>query len=98
MMLKKMNILFYELVFSTLMGLSPSFSQIPSMEWHKGFGTEQEEHVHEGWQTNDGGYIVTLGFSQSALDVQEINSSLFTPEPKSTLTILYLPSTAVGAQ
>jgi len=57
MMLKKLNILFYGLVFSTLMGLSPSFSQIPSMEWHKGFGTEQEEHVHEGWQTNDGGYI-----------------------------------------
>jgi hypothetical protein len=32
-------------------------AQIPVMEWHKGFGTDKEEHVHEGWQTIDGGYI-----------------------------------------
>ena len=31
--------------------------QPPAMEWHKGFGTDSEEHIHEGWQTKDGGYI-----------------------------------------
>ncbi|KPL09047.1 MAG: hypothetical protein AMS26_23385, partial [Bacteroides sp. SM23_62] len=27
------------------------------MEWHAGFGTDRGDHVHEGWQTSDGGYI-----------------------------------------
>jgi hypothetical protein len=27
------------------------------MEWHRGLGTNNEEHVHEGIQTSDGGYI-----------------------------------------
>lgn len=33
------------------------YAQSPAMEWHKGFGTDLEEHVHEGWQTNDLGFI-----------------------------------------
>ena len=33
------------------------YAQPPDMEWHKGFGTDLEEHVHEGWQTSDLGYI-----------------------------------------
>jgi hypothetical protein len=37
--------------------LNPVQAQIPDMEWHKGYGTDKEEHVHEGWQTTDGGYI-----------------------------------------
>jgi hypothetical protein len=34
-----------------------TYAQPPDMEWHKGFGTDLEEHVHEGWQTSDLGYI-----------------------------------------
>jgi hypothetical protein len=29
----------------------------PPVEWHKGYGTDSEEHVHEGFQTSDGGYL-----------------------------------------
>jgi len=29
----------------------------PEVEWHRGYGTSYEEHVHEGFQTRDGGYI-----------------------------------------
>jgi hypothetical protein len=29
----------------------------PEMQWHQGQGTDLGEHVHEGMQTSDGGYI-----------------------------------------
>ena len=29
----------------------------PAMQWHKGYGTSYGNHVHEGMQTSDGGYI-----------------------------------------
>ena len=29
----------------------------PAMQWHQGQGTDLGEHVHEGMQTSDGGYI-----------------------------------------
>jgi len=29
----------------------------PAMQWHKGHGTSYGNHVHEGMQTSDGGYI-----------------------------------------
>jgi hypothetical protein len=32
-------------------------AQAPLMEWHKGYGTDNGEHIHEIMQTNDGGYI-----------------------------------------
>jgi hypothetical protein len=32
-------------------------SQAPKMEWNKGYGTNNGEHIHEIMQTNDGGYI-----------------------------------------
>ncbi len=32
-------------------------AQAPEIEWFKGQGTDYEEHVHEGCQTSDGGYI-----------------------------------------
>ena len=28
----------------------------PAMEWHKGHGTSFGTHVHEGFQTSDGGF------------------------------------------
>ena len=37
---------------------TPSVSgDAPSVEWHVGYGTLNGEHVHEGMQTSDGGYI-----------------------------------------
>jgi hypothetical protein len=32
-------------------------AQAPAMQWHQGHGTDLGEHVHEGMQTGDGGYI-----------------------------------------
>jgi hypothetical protein len=32
-------------------------AQAPKMEWNKGYGTDNGEHIHEIMQTNDGGYI-----------------------------------------
>ena len=29
----------------------------PSVQWRHGYGTDSEEHVHEGMQTTDGGYV-----------------------------------------
>ncbi len=39
--------------------LSPVFlyAQAPEMEWHKGYGTDYGEHIHELMQTDDGGFI-----------------------------------------
>jgi len=33
------------------------FGQSPNVQWFKAQGTSSEEHVHEGMQTSDGGYI-----------------------------------------
>lgn len=35
----------------------PHDSPSPDMMWYNGFGTDLEEHVHEGWQTSDLGFI-----------------------------------------
>jgi hypothetical protein len=35
----------------------PTYGDAPSVEWDKGFGTDNGDHVHEGMQTRDGGYI-----------------------------------------
>lgn len=35
----------------------PIYSQSPNVQWFKAQGTNSEEHVHEGMQTSDGGYI-----------------------------------------
>ena len=32
-------------------------TRAPAVEWHRGYGTDYEEGVHEGAQTSDGGYI-----------------------------------------
>ena len=37
-------------------GLAPT-GDPPPVEWHVGLGTDGEEHVHEGLQTSDGGFI-----------------------------------------
>ncbi len=44
-------------VFSLLTGSTLYAVDPPAMEWHKGYGTNYEEQVHEGMQTSDGGYI-----------------------------------------
>jgi len=33
------------------------YGQAPEMEWNKGYGTDNGEHIHEIMQTRDGGYI-----------------------------------------
>jgi cysteine-rich repeat protein len=33
------------------------FASQPQVQWHVGLGTDYEEHVHEGHQTSDGGFI-----------------------------------------
>ena len=43
----------------------PTSEGAPSIEWHVGQGTNGEEHVHEGIQTSDGGYIA-IGHTQEA--------------------------------
>ncbi len=37
----------------------------PVLQWHVGHGTDREEHVHEGVQTSDGGYVA-IGHTQEA--------------------------------
>jgi hypothetical protein len=43
-------------VFSLVAG-STYAVDAPEMEWHKGYGPSSGTHVHEGFQTSDGGYI-----------------------------------------
>jgi len=45
--------------FALLLSLlcSVALAGAPEVEWFRGQGTELEEHVHEGCQTSDGGYI-----------------------------------------
>jgi len=45
------------------------FAQAPDVEWFRGHGTRTEEHVHEGMQTSDGGYIaIGHGIESSGSD------------------------------
>ena len=44
------------------------FSQAPKMEWNKGYGTDNGEHIHEIMQTSDGGYI---GIGQTDENVRD---------------------------
>jgi 3D (Asp-Asp-Asp) domain-containing protein len=48
----KMNLFWLQMLLFTT-----AWAQNPRIEWHKGYGTSEEEHVHEGWQTRDKGYI-----------------------------------------
>jgi hypothetical protein len=38
--------------------LSDLISSAPAMQWHKGHGTDNGDHVHYGMQTSDSGYIM----------------------------------------
>lgn len=42
----------------------------PAVEWSRGYGTDHEEHVHEGLQAADGGYVA-IGHLTEALDTWE---------------------------
>jgi hypothetical protein len=46
-------------------------AQPPRSEWFRGQGTDTEEHVHEGFQTNDGGYIA-IGHGVEASDSDDM--------------------------
>ena len=51
----KLTILF--VVLSLVAGSTVNAVDPPAMEWHKGHGTSFGTHVHEGFQTSDGGFI-----------------------------------------
>lgn len=42
----------------SILAATTSHAQAPAMEWHRGHGTDHEDHVHYGLQTSDGGYVV----------------------------------------
>ena len=44
------------------------YSQAPKMEYNKGYGTDNGEHIHEIMQTSDGGYI---GIGQTDEDQED---------------------------
>jgi hypothetical protein len=53
----------------TLLKCPVIWAQAPVIEWFKAQGTNTEEHVHEGFQTSDGGYIaIGHGIEQSYTD------------------------------
>ena len=61
------------LVISVLIMLAlQATGQGPVMEWHEGFGTKYEEHVHEGFQTKDGGYLGVGQTWEGYSDYQDI--------------------------
>jgi len=52
-----------------LLAYSTVSAQAPATEWFLGQGTDTEEHVHEGMQTSDGGYIaIGHGIESSGSD------------------------------
>ncbi|MHC4130547.1 MAG: hypothetical protein ACYSR3_00925, partial [Planctomycetota bacterium] len=56
--------MFKKIVFLVVVLLILSVSAVyavdaPEMQWHKGHGTDNGDHVHYGLQTSDGGYIMT---------------------------------------
>jgi hypothetical protein len=53
------------LVVVVLIACSTMYAQAPDVEWHRGFGTDNGDHVHYGMQTSDGGYIMTGQTSES---------------------------------
>jgi len=48
------------------------FAQAPKMEWNKGYGTNNGEHIHEIMQTKDGGYIGIGQTDESGIDRYDI--------------------------
>ncbi|MCK4747599.1 MAG: hypothetical protein KAT15_11205, partial [Bacteroidales bacterium] len=48
---------FQLLILVFLTGTCVINAQEPAMQWHRGHGTAYGNHVHEGMQTSDGGYI-----------------------------------------
>jgi len=47
-------------------------AQAPKMQWHKGYGTNNGEHIHEIMQTIDGGFIGIGQTSESGRDCSDI--------------------------
>ena len=45
------------IIATALLNLLDISAQAPPMEWHNCYGTDNGEHVHEGMQTSDLGYI-----------------------------------------
>ncbi|MHC4326361.1 MAG: hypothetical protein ACYSUX_18985, partial [Planctomycetota bacterium] len=44
----------------------------PAMQWHKGHGTDNGDHVHYGLQTSDGGFIMAGQTSEGRRDSSDM--------------------------
>ena len=44
----------------------------PAIQWHKGHGTDNGDHVHYGLQTSDGGYIMAGQTSEGRRDISDM--------------------------
>ena len=55
-------------------GTNPSGTNdgAPTIAWNKGQGTDREEHVHEGHQVSDGGYIAIGHNAESGANTSDI--------------------------
>lgn len=65
------QLVFLAVVFWLLTGKTLYAADAPAMEWQKGHGTSYGNHVHEGMQTSDGGYI-GIGQTWSSEDKPEM--------------------------
>ena len=63
----KRLVLFVE-VLIILSGSAVYAADTPAMQWHKGHGTDNGDHVHYGLQTSDGGYIMAGQTSKGRRD------------------------------
>lgn len=59
------------IILSFLLIQAVLFAQPPEIEWFKAQGTNTEEHVHEGMQTSDGGYIA-IGHGIESSDADDM--------------------------
>ncbi|MHC4116455.1 MAG: hypothetical protein ACYSWO_03000 [Planctomycetota bacterium] len=55
-----------------LSGSATYAGQAPAMQWHKGHGTDNGDHVHYGLQTTDGGYIMAGQTSEASRDSSDM--------------------------
>jgi hypothetical protein len=61
--------IFLLLILILFFGVVTSSAQAPDVEWFRAQGTNTEEHVHEGMQTSDGGFIaIGHGIESSGSD------------------------------
>lgn len=51
---------------------TPNSEGAPTLLWHVGQGTDQEEHVHEGMETSDGGFVAIGQANEASGDSTDV--------------------------